>query len=399
MYQKEEARNQTNQSFQTVNNIINTDYYPFGMAMEGRFGSVGSYRYAFNGMEKDDEVKGVGNSYTTEFRHLDPRTGRWWSTDPITHPQYSPYSTFDNNPIYYSDPSEADSEGDPPVVGENDANGKEGTLAPNGGTYSSNGGVSNGDNICLGCGANGENTYGIPEQAPTTANQPEPYTSQSDATYVDKPAPNYNIGLDFSKVLNRSWTFHTSYESADVIFGGSLYTTIHYPPKYGTWDNGPIIESGTSTYGGLDASFSVGMSFKGNAYLVGDNYVNNSLYSTLKAGARTTTSGYGFGEILIYNEEWSITYSKDNNAMFKPLYNSWFYGASLGVSVLPGNYYEGQSYTSAIKRMNGDMTGEDSIKVMLKNMYHENAGEMLEQLEKTAGKRKTDSLINSFFDN
>ena len=222
-------------------------------------------------MEKDDEIKGSGNSYTTEFRQLDPRTGRWWSTDPITHPQYSPYSTFDNNPIYYSDPSGADSEGDPPVVGENDANGKEGTLAPNGGTYSSNGGVSNGNNICLGCGANGENTYGIPEQAPTTANQPEPYTSQSDATYVDKPAPNYNTGLDFSKVLNRSWTFHTSYESADILVGGSSYTTIHYPPKYGTWDNGPIIETGYTTYGGFNASIGVGMSFEGRSSLSGDN--------------------------------------------------------------------------------------------------------------------------------
>ena len=29
---------------------------------------VGSYRYGFNGMEKDDNIKGEGNSYTTEFR-------------------------------------------------------------------------------------------------------------------------------------------------------------------------------------------------------------------------------------------------------------------------------------------------------------------------------------------
>jgi len=42
------------------------------------------YRYGFNGMEKDDEVKGKGNSYTTHFRMLDPRLGRWLSTDPIT---------------------------------------------------------------------------------------------------------------------------------------------------------------------------------------------------------------------------------------------------------------------------------------------------------------------------
>jgi len=35
----------------------------------------GGYRYAFNGMEKDDEVKGSGNSYTTEFRQYDSRLG------------------------------------------------------------------------------------------------------------------------------------------------------------------------------------------------------------------------------------------------------------------------------------------------------------------------------------
>ncbi len=126
--QKEGVRNQTNRSFPTPNIVFCADYYPFGMAMEGRFGSVGNYRYGFNGMEKDDEVKGAGNSYTTEFRQLDPRTGRWWSTDPITHPQYSPYSTFDNNPIYYSDPSGADSETDPPRGGGSDENNYEGEV-------------------------------------------------------------------------------------------------------------------------------------------------------------------------------------------------------------------------------------------------------------------------------
>ncbi len=68
------------------------------------------YRYAFNGMEKDDEVKGSGNSYTTEFRQYDPRIGRWMSLDPVTHHHFSPYSAFDNNPIYYADPIGADSE-------------------------------------------------------------------------------------------------------------------------------------------------------------------------------------------------------------------------------------------------------------------------------------------------
>ncbi|PZE17176.1 hypothetical protein DNU06_09960 [Putridiphycobacter roseus] len=68
------------------------------------------YRYGFNGMEKDDEVKGNNNSYTTEFRQYDPRVARWLSRDPINHPFFSPYSAFDNNPIFYRDPSGADGE-------------------------------------------------------------------------------------------------------------------------------------------------------------------------------------------------------------------------------------------------------------------------------------------------
>ena len=57
-------------------------------------------------MEKDDEVSGTGNSYTTEFRHYDPRLERWKSLDPLMtkFPWMPPYVAFDNNPVYYNDP-------------------------------------------------------------------------------------------------------------------------------------------------------------------------------------------------------------------------------------------------------------------------------------------------------
>jgi RHS repeat-associated protein len=63
------------------------------------------YRYAFNSMEKDDEVKGEGNSYTTEFRQYDPRLGRWLTLDPLfsNFPWQSPYCSFDNNPLIFTD--------------------------------------------------------------------------------------------------------------------------------------------------------------------------------------------------------------------------------------------------------------------------------------------------------
>jgi RHS repeat-associated protein len=81
------------------------DYYLFGSAMAGRKYNQGTYRYGFNGMEKDDEVKGEGNSYTTHYRLLDVRIGRWLSTDPLKahFPYQSPYISVDNKPIIRAD--------------------------------------------------------------------------------------------------------------------------------------------------------------------------------------------------------------------------------------------------------------------------------------------------------
>jgi RHS repeat-associated protein len=64
------------------------------------------YSYGFQGSEKDDEVKGEGNSYTTHFRQLDVRIGRWLTIDPRVKelPWQSPYCSMDNNPIRFNDP-------------------------------------------------------------------------------------------------------------------------------------------------------------------------------------------------------------------------------------------------------------------------------------------------------
>ena len=73
--------------------VMTSDYYPFGQVMPGRNNSSGDYRFAYNGMEQDNEVSGNGNSYTTEFRQYDPRLGRWKSLDPLMakYPMMSPY--------------------------------------------------------------------------------------------------------------------------------------------------------------------------------------------------------------------------------------------------------------------------------------------------------------------
>ncbi|MCE2504180.1 MAG: LysM peptidoglycan-binding domain-containing protein [Chlorobi bacterium] len=89
------------------------NYYPFGMAQPDRHGNTEKYRYGFNGMEMDNEVKenpttgtsGVGNHYDYGARGYDPRSGRWWSVDPLfkKYPSISSYTYVANNPILYVD--------------------------------------------------------------------------------------------------------------------------------------------------------------------------------------------------------------------------------------------------------------------------------------------------------
>jgi RHS repeat-associated protein len=55
-------------------------------------------------MEKDDEVSGNENTYTTFHRAYDPRLGRWLSLDPVHRPNASMYVGFSNNPIIKVDP-------------------------------------------------------------------------------------------------------------------------------------------------------------------------------------------------------------------------------------------------------------------------------------------------------
>jgi RHS repeat-associated protein len=77
------------------------------MEMPDRNATPNKYRFGYNVMEKDDEVKNLsGSSYTTEFRQYDPRLGRWLSLDPLMQqfPSMSPYVAFDDNPIYFTDP-------------------------------------------------------------------------------------------------------------------------------------------------------------------------------------------------------------------------------------------------------------------------------------------------------
>ncbi|WP_374672840.1 RHS repeat domain-containing protein [Flavobacterium sp. NRK F10] len=79
----------------------------FGSLIPDRNASSAAYRYGFQGQEKDDEIKGEGNSYDFGARMLDPRVGRWFARDPqsINFPFESNYVYVSNNPLIYKDPT------------------------------------------------------------------------------------------------------------------------------------------------------------------------------------------------------------------------------------------------------------------------------------------------------
>jgi RHS repeat-associated protein len=85
----------------TADVVQQTDYYPYGMVMPNRNGSDNSYRYGFQAQEKDDEVKGAGNSVNYTYRMHDPRIGRFFATDPLAkdYPWNSSYAFSENTLI------------------------------------------------------------------------------------------------------------------------------------------------------------------------------------------------------------------------------------------------------------------------------------------------------------
>ena len=80
------------------------DYYPFGMLMPGRNISSNTYKFGYNGQEKDDDVSGSGNTNTALFWEYDTRLGRRWNLDPKPTVWVSDYACFGDSPIFFSDP-------------------------------------------------------------------------------------------------------------------------------------------------------------------------------------------------------------------------------------------------------------------------------------------------------
>ena len=78
-----------------------SDYYPFGLTMEGRNYQDSLYRYGFNGKEKDDRGEWGSTNYDYGFRIYSPVIARFLSVDPLTsqYAELTPYQYASNKPI------------------------------------------------------------------------------------------------------------------------------------------------------------------------------------------------------------------------------------------------------------------------------------------------------------
>ncbi|MDC9722874.1 MAG: DUF6443 domain-containing protein [Urechidicola sp.] len=92
--------------------IEENNYYPFGLKHKGYNEAIVStniaQKFKYNGKEFE-EALGY-NMYEMDMRSYDPSIARWTSIDPVTHHSMSTYAAFDNNPIFWADPSGADAD-------------------------------------------------------------------------------------------------------------------------------------------------------------------------------------------------------------------------------------------------------------------------------------------------
>jgi RHS repeat-associated protein len=94
-------------SISTSEIIQEKNYYPFGLQHKGYNFAINGrkHNYGYNGIEHEE---GLGlNVYEMDLRQYDPAIARWTAIDPIDHVSQSTYNGFDNNPIYWADPSGA----------------------------------------------------------------------------------------------------------------------------------------------------------------------------------------------------------------------------------------------------------------------------------------------------
>ncbi|WP_159439397.1 DUF6443 domain-containing protein [Tenacibaculum agarivorans] len=105
--------NDDNGSVSTSEIIKEKNYYPFGQKHKGYndlvqpHGNSMAQKFGYNGVEYNESL-GL-NLHEMDFRLYDPAIGRFNGIDPVTHHSQGTSVAFDNNPIFFADPSGADS--------------------------------------------------------------------------------------------------------------------------------------------------------------------------------------------------------------------------------------------------------------------------------------------------
>ncbi|WP_411032372.1 DUF6443 domain-containing protein [Spongiimicrobium sp. 3-5] len=93
--------------------IKENNFYPFGLKHKGynevvsSLGNSTAKKWQFNGVELEESF-GI-NLYEMDLRRYDPAIARWTAIDPVVHYDFSTYNAFDNNPVFWTDPSGANS--------------------------------------------------------------------------------------------------------------------------------------------------------------------------------------------------------------------------------------------------------------------------------------------------
>ncbi len=94
--------------------IEENNYYPFGLKHKGyntnvsANGNSTAQKFKYNGIELEEGLD--LNLYEMDVRSYDPAIARFTSIDPVVHHYQSTYTAFDNNPIFWADPSGANSQ-------------------------------------------------------------------------------------------------------------------------------------------------------------------------------------------------------------------------------------------------------------------------------------------------
>ncbi|PCI97024.1 MAG: hypothetical protein COB15_08650 [Flavobacteriales bacterium] len=213
--------------------------------MPGRNFSSSSYRFGFNGMEKDDEVKGsTGTSYTTYFRQYDPRLGRFHSMDPVNYPWQSDYAAFNNNPIFFADPSGAEGEkgkGSGKAKRKKKRANRKARKGRKGKNKKDSGGKA-GEDECEGCY---DDTRGQDNKPRETEPEPDIEDSPKKAKFKIK-AISFSLGDKFSTKAKEGTQNPTS------IWGNNTF--------YNTAIKAPYVDqlSEPNLFGGIEAKFENG---------------------------------------------------------------------------------------------------------------------------------------------